>query len=141
VPSYENDVAPIVEQRCASCHYPGNAQSGDVSEGDDASSMTATGTIASTDVDLSDGHTYSVSVDAAHGTAGVDADTGAWTYTVSDTGAVDALAVGEHLADSFTVQVADGNGGFATQVRPGRLWHRPLTKFERRQCHERAQDT
>src|SRR6185295_12036607 len=29
---------------------------------------------------------------------------------------VDALAVGEHLADSFTVQVDDHNGGVVTQV-------------------------
>ena len=41
---------------------------------------------------------------------------GTWHYTVSDSGAVDALAVGEHLADSFTVQVDDHNGGLATQV-------------------------
>src|SRR4029078_7761953 len=41
---------------------------------------------------------------------------GNWTYTVSDSGAVDALAVGEHLADSFTVQVDDHHGGLATQV-------------------------
>src|SRR5256885_9558768 len=41
---------------------------------------------------------------------------GTWHYTVSDSGAVDALAVGETLADSFTVQVDDHNGGLATQV-------------------------
>jgi VCBS repeat-containing protein len=35
---------------------------------------------------------------------------------VSDSGAVDALAAGEHLADSFTVQVDDGQGGLATQT-------------------------
>lgn len=29
-PSYRRDVAPILEQRCATCHYPGNTQSGDV---------------------------------------------------------------------------------------------------------------
>ncbi|MGX5844399.1 beta strand repeat-containing protein, partial [Mesorhizobium sp. ArgA1] len=56
-----------------------------------------------------------VSVAAAHGTASVDAD-GTWHYTVSDSGAVDALAVGEHLSDSFTVQVDDGHGGLATQI-------------------------
>ena len=35
LPSYERDVAPIIEQRCATCHYPGNTQSGDVFEGYD----------------------------------------------------------------------------------------------------------
>src|SRR6185312_14724883 len=67
------------------------------------------------DVDASDTHTLSVSVAAAYGTASVDPD-GTWHYTATDSGAVDALAVGEHLADSFTVQVSDGQGGLATQV-------------------------
>lgn len=30
LPSYEREVAPIIEQRCATCHFPGNTQSGDV---------------------------------------------------------------------------------------------------------------
>jgi hypothetical protein len=30
LPSYEREVAPIMEQRCGGCHYPGNTQSGDV---------------------------------------------------------------------------------------------------------------
>lgn len=30
MPSYARDVAPIIEQRCATCHYPGNRQSSDV---------------------------------------------------------------------------------------------------------------
>jgi len=77
--------------------------------------MTATGTVTYTDVDTSDTHSFSVSAAAAHGTAGVDAS-GNWTYTVADSGAVDALAAGETLADSFTVQVADNHGGTATQV-------------------------
>ena len=90
-------------------------QSGNVSEGDDGASMTASGQVTFSDVDLSDGHTFSVSSAAAYGTAGVDG-AGNWSYTVSDAGAVDALAVGEHLADSFTVQVDDGHGGLASQV-------------------------
>src|SRR5215470_16892014 len=71
---------------------------------------TATGQVTYTDADTSDTHTLSVSVAAAHGTATVDPN-GTWHYTVSDTGAVDALAVGEHLADSFTVKVDDGHDG------------------------------
>jgi uncharacterized membrane protein len=30
LPSYEREVAPIIEQRCATCHYSGNTQSSDV---------------------------------------------------------------------------------------------------------------
>src|SRR2546427_217714 len=93
------------------------AQSGNVSEGDDlpAASMSASGQVTFSDVDASDTHSYSVSAAAAHGAASVDAG-GNWSYTASDSGAVDALAAGEHLADSFTVKVADNHGGFATQV-------------------------
>ncbi|MEI9432307.1 VCBS domain-containing protein, partial [Mesorhizobium sp. Cs1299R1N3] len=85
--------------------------------GDDlpATAQVATGKVTFSDVDTSDSHTLSVSAAAAHGTASVDPD-GTWHYTVSDSGAVDALAVGEHLADSFTVQVDDGHGGLVAQV-------------------------
>src|SRR5205823_6611765 len=93
------------------------AQSGSVSEGDaqPAAAQTASGQVAFGDVDTSDTHSLTISAAAGHGTASVDAD-GTWHYTVSDSGAVDALAVGEHLADSFTVRVDDGNGGIATQT-------------------------
>src|SRR5437773_2632269 len=77
--------------------------------------MTATGQVTFTDADASDTHTLSVSAAAAHGTATVDPD-GTWHYTVSDSGAVNSLAVGEHLADSFPVQVDDHHGGVVTQV-------------------------
>lgn len=30
VPSYALDVAPIIEQRCAGCHFPGNTRTGRV---------------------------------------------------------------------------------------------------------------
>ncbi|MDR3660706.1 MAG: VCBS domain-containing protein, partial [Mycobacterium sp.] len=90
-------------------------QTGTVSEGDDGSSMTATGQVTYSDVDISDTHAFAVSAAAAYGTASVDAN-GVWHYTVNDSGAVDALAVGETLADSFTVQVDDHHGGLATQV-------------------------
>src|SRR5262249_43264601 len=93
------------------------AQSGDVSEGEigRASCRETAGQGTFSEVGTSDRHTVSVSVAAAHGTASVDAD-GTWHSTVSDSGAVDALAVGEQLSDSFTVQVDDHNGGLATQV-------------------------
>lgn len=92
-----------------------DAQSGDVSEGDGGESQTANGQVTYDDVDAHDTHTFGVQSPAAHGTAGVD-DDGNWTYTVIDSGAVDALAEGEHLADSFTVRVSDNHGGYADQV-------------------------
>src|SRR5262249_62177621 len=56
----------------------------------------------------------SLSSAASYGSASVDQD-GTWHYTVSDSGAVDALAAGQKLDDFFTVQVNDGNGGVASQ--------------------------
>src|SRR5215831_5850120 len=93
------------------------AQSGAVSEGDGQPlpSMSASGQVTFSDADTSDTHSLTVSAAAAYGTASVDAD-GTWHYTVSDSGAVNALAAGEHLADSFTVQVDDHHGGLASQV-------------------------
>src|SRR5205085_2751191 len=80
-------------------------QSGNVSEGDGlpAADMTATGQVTFTDVDTGDTHTLSAGIDPTHCTASVAAD-GTWLYTASDAGAVHALAVGVHLADSFPLQ-------------------------------------
>ncbi len=93
------------------------AQSGQVSEGDGqpAASRTATGQVTYSDVDTGDTHSFSIDTAAAYGVASVDAD-GTWHYTVTDAGAVDALGQGDTLGDSFTVKVADNNGGFATQT-------------------------
>src|SRR5207247_1252984 len=90
------------------------AQSGAVSEGGDGASQSATGQVTFSDVDASDTHIFSLSSAAAYGSASVDQD-GSWHYTVSDAGAVDALAAGETLSDTFTVKVADSQGGFASQ--------------------------
>jgi VCBS repeat-containing protein len=89
-------------------------QLGNVSEGDDGSSMTATGQVTFSDADVGDSHTFAASA-ASHGTASVDS-AGNWSYTVTEPGAVDMLAVGETLSDSFTVTVDDGRGGTASQV-------------------------
>src|SRR5438876_1028963 len=75
----------------------------------------ATGQVTFTDVDASDTHTLSVSVAAAHGSASVDAD-GTWHYTVSDSGAVNALAVGEHLADKIGRASCRESGELVTEV-------------------------
>src|SRR5207247_1550933 len=90
------------------------AQSGAVSEGDDGASKSASGQVTFSDVDASDTHIFSLSSAAAYGSASVAQD-GSWHYTVSDAGAVDALAAGETLSDTFTVKVADSQGGFASQ--------------------------
>ncbi|MFC3533647.1 VCBS domain-containing protein, partial [Vogesella facilis] len=90
--------------------------SGTVSEGDDSSSMSTSGVIAYSDVDSSDSHSFALhGTPAAYGTASVDTD-GSWHYTVHDSGAVDALAAGETLADSFTVRVSDNHGGYVDQL-------------------------
>ncbi|MDE2411612.1 MAG: VCBS domain-containing protein [Sphingomonadales bacterium] len=89
--------------------------SGAVSEGDDGSAMSDSGQMAATDVDAGATQSWSVSAAAAHGSASIDAS-GAWTYQVEDSGAVDALAEGQTLVDHFTVQVDDGHGGIASQV-------------------------
>src|SRR5437899_9421514 len=90
------------------------AQSGAVSEGDDGASQSATGQVTFSDVDASDTHIFLLSSAAAYGSASVAQD-GSWHYTVSDAGAVDALAAGETLSDTFTVKVADSQGGVASQ--------------------------
>ena len=94
-----------------------SAQAASVSEGNamPAAAMTASGTISYRDVDLSDSPTLRIGAAATHGSATVDAR-GAWSYTVRDAGAVNALAAGEHLGDSFTVLVDDGHGGTASQL-------------------------
>src|SRR5436190_1466890 len=90
------------------------AQSGAVSEGDDGASQSASGQVTFSDVDTSDTHIFSLSSAAAYGSASVAQD-GSWHYTVSDAGAGDELAAGETLSDTFTVKVADSQGGFASQ--------------------------
>jgi len=87
------------------------------------SSLTDTGTIAFSDVDLHDAHTISPTIVATEGalghlTAAVTTDTTGsgtggiitWTYSVPDF-AVEYLAKGETKVESFTITLDDGNGG------------------------------
>ena len=69
---------------------------------------TISGTLTATDVDgLSDGSVFSVTGGAAHGTASIDAGTGAWSYTpVAD----------YNGSDSFTVTITDDANNTTTQV-------------------------
>ncbi|OZO45452.1 hypothetical protein CGU37_29435, partial [Pseudomonas fluorescens] len=53
--------------------------------------------------------------DGAYGSTVIDPSTGEWTYTLNNAAPeVQALAVGETLIDSVTVEVSDGNGGTDT---------------------------
>jgi len=86
--------------------------------GETATDLTATGSIPFSDVDVRDTHTVSVAPQGADYrgalVAGLDGeDEIAWTFTVND-GALDDLADGETLTQSYDVTVDDGHGGTAT---------------------------
>ncbi|QJW83470.1 tandem-95 repeat protein [Ramlibacter terrae] len=66
-----------------------------------------TGTLGATDADGMAAPAFTVTAAAAHGTATVDAATGAWTYVP---------AADYNGADSFTVTVTDDDGNTSTQV-------------------------
>ncbi|MDL2405814.1 VCBS domain-containing protein [Rhizobium calliandrae] len=80
------------------------------------------GGMASSDVDHGDTATWSIvsgqttvsSMPGTYGTLQMDASTGKWTYTIDET-AANSLQLGDQKVDSFTVEVADGHGGIATQ--------------------------
>ena len=94
--------------------------------GENSSDLTDSGTLTFTDVDLSDTHTVSVVADGA-GYKGVlnaakaDDSTGDgtgqinWEFTVPDAD-IDGLKPGETLVQTYTVSVADGNGGISTET-------------------------
>jgi len=109
------------------------AQSGSVTEAinnsaDEINNVThqATGTLAFTDVDLSDAHGVAVSGNATAGYRGTlsasiaNPSTGdgsgaiGWTFAVAD-GALDDLAQGQILTQTYAVAVSDGHGGTASQ--------------------------
>ncbi len=87
------------------------AQSGSVTED---TTLTATGTVASSDVDNSATATYSGNASSSHGSFAVVASTGVWTYTLNNA-AAQHLAATETMTETFTVTVSDGLGGTATQ--------------------------
>jgi VCBS repeat-containing protein len=86
----------------------------------------ASGSIAFTDVDLTDTHTVAVAPQAAgylgsftlgqvsDSTGGVTGSVG-WTFSVVD-GALDFLAAGQTLVQNYSVTFNDGHGGTAVQV-------------------------
>jgi VCBS repeat-containing protein len=75
-----------------------------------------TGQLGVADVDIRDGHTWTVDghPKGSHGYLAVDA-TGKWTYTV-DTQATQALAAAQEAHDVFMIKTDDGHGGTATQT-------------------------
>ncbi len=78
--------------------------------------LSATGQLAEADVDLTDGHVWSVlgSDGSPYGTFSVD-QSGKWTYTLNN-GAAQSLAEDQTVEEFYTVQVDDGHGGLDTQV-------------------------
>src|SRR5260221_268976 len=87
---------------------------------------TVTNTLTFTDLDTTDTHTVSFTPQAAgfigtftplltHDSTGGVTGSVQWTFTVSD-GALDFLAAGQTLVQSYTVTIADNRGGTGTQV-------------------------
>lgn len=99
-----------------------NAAKGAVTE--DATTLTATGTLTSHDVDSNDSASWSVKDNATTGTYGsiaVNPTTGVWTYTLANgtngtASPVQSLAAGDSHDEHFTIRVSDGRGGLADQV-------------------------
>ncbi|MEK1906485.1 MAG: VCBS domain-containing protein, partial [Pseudomonas sp.] len=92
------------------------------------SDLTATGTLASTDVDHNATATWSIqgdndsdgTVTGTYGSLALDS-TGTWIYTLANgtdgvASAVQSLAAGETVTDTFTVRVTDDKGGFDEQT-------------------------
>ncbi len=81
--------------------------SGDTSGSGDEDT-TITGTLSATDVDgMTDGTYYSVTSDGSSGTATIDSETGAWSYTPG---------ADFNGSDSFTVTITDDDGNTTTQA-------------------------
>jgi VCBS repeat-containing protein len=104
------------------------AQTGAVTEHtnvDNSGNLSAGGIITFTDVDLTDKHTVTFTAGAnnylgtftptlTHDATGGSTGTVGWTFSVSDK-SIEFLAAGQILTQTYTVQVADNNGGFTTQ--------------------------
>ncbi len=86
----------------------------------------ASGTVAFSDVDLTDTHTVSVapggggylgtlSANVANDSTGDGTGSVAWTFTVNDS-ALESLAVGQSLTQTYQLTLDDGHSGTATQT-------------------------
>ncbi|SMP35994.1 VCBS repeat-containing protein [Shimia sagamensis] len=84
---------------------------------EDGAVQSASGAVVASDVDKNDTLTYSVvgSSTGFYGTLALDPNTGTWSYVLDNTSAaVQALAAGQTVVETFDVLVSDGNGGFDT---------------------------
>ncbi len=87
------------------------AQSSSVTED---TTLTASGTVTSSDVDNGATATYSGNASSSYGSFAVAASTGVWTYTLANA-AAQSLAAGETKTETFAVTVTDEHGATATQ--------------------------
>ncbi|MBW6512780.1 MAG: VCBS domain-containing protein, partial [Desulfuromonadaceae bacterium] len=85
--------------------------------------LTATGTLISTDLDAIDPPTWSIEGGATgtYGGLSLNGNTGEWTYILNNgtngvSSVVQNLADGQIVTDTFTVRVTDENGGFDEQT-------------------------
>ncbi|MFY0662957.1 MAG: VCBS domain-containing protein [Shimia sp.] len=86
---------------------------------EDGAVQTASGAVQVTDTDKNDTHSYSVigSATGLYGTLALDPNTGSWNYVLNNSSAaVQALAAGQTVVETFDIQVSDGNGGFDTET-------------------------
>ncbi|MGE0117554.1 MAG: tandem-95 repeat protein, partial [Dongiaceae bacterium] len=106
----------------------GSTKAGSVTERADGApdentvTHTKTGTIAFADVDLIDTHTATATElgtgylgNLVLGAVDQAANTVGWTFTVDDS-ALESLAAGQVLTQTYSVEIDDGNGGVATEV-------------------------
>ncbi|WP_412553671.1 VCBS domain-containing protein [Shimia sp. MIT1388] len=86
---------------------------------EDGAVQTASGAVVADDIDKNDTLSFSVvgSATGAYGTLALDSNTGTWSYVLDNSSAaVQALAAGQTVVETFDVQVSDGNGGFDTET-------------------------
>ncbi|MEM9395525.1 MAG: Ig-like domain-containing protein [Pseudomonadota bacterium] len=81
---------------------------------EDAATSTQ-GQLLASDIDTGDSLVWSGSADGEFGRFEIDADTGAWTYTL-DNEAAQAFAEGQVVVESFEATVTDVSGASATQT-------------------------
>ena len=86
---------------------------------EDGAVQTASGAVVASDIDKNDTLSFNVvgSATGTYGTLALDPNTGTWSYVLDNSSAaVQALAAGQTVVETFDVQVSDGNGGFDTET-------------------------